>query len=80
MSIAANKVHGIRAALCCDTYYAKRARLHNNANIMCLGAERSEADVKDILDIFFNTQFEGGRHQVRLDKLHQIENDVPVSD
>ena len=80
MSIAANKVHGIRAALCCDTFYAKRARLHNNANIMCLGAERSEADVKDILDIFFNTQFEGGRHQVRLDKLHQIENDVPVSD
>jgi ribose 5-phosphate isomerase B len=74
MSIAANKVKGIRAALCCDTFAAQRARLHNDANIICLGAERGQEGVKDILTTFFNTQFEGGRHQRRLDKVHQMES------
>jgi ribose 5-phosphate isomerase B len=73
MSIAANKIKGIRAALCCDTFSAGRARLHNDANIICLGAERGEAGVKDILTTFFTTQFEGGRHQRRLDKIISME-------
>jgi ribose 5-phosphate isomerase B len=73
MSIAANKVKGIRAALCCDSFMAERARLHNNANILCLGAEKTR-DVSVILDSFFFSQFEGGRHQKRLDKITDIEN------
>jgi ribose 5-phosphate isomerase B len=74
MSIAANKIKGIRAALCCDVLSAKRARLHNNANIICLGSERGEAGVDRILKTFFSTQFEGGRHQRRLDKISEMEN------
>jgi ribose 5-phosphate isomerase B len=73
MSIAANKVKGIRAALCCDSFMAERARLHNNANILCLGAEKTR-DVSVILDSFFSSEFEGGRHQKRLDKIADIEN------
>ena len=76
MSIAANKVKGIRAALCCDAFAAERARLHNNANIMCLGAERGEEGVEDMLEIFFSTQFEGGRHQRRLEKLAEMEKSL----
>jgi ribose 5-phosphate isomerase B len=74
MSIAANKINGIRAALCTDSFSAERSRAHNNANILCLGAERGEAGVKEMLEVFFNTRFEGGRHQRRLDKIAQIEN------
>jgi ribose 5-phosphate isomerase B len=74
MSIAANKVKGIRAALCCDAFSAQRARSHNDANVICLGAERGEAGVKEILETFLSTQFEGGRHQRRLEKMSQIEN------
>jgi ribose 5-phosphate isomerase B len=73
MSIAANKVKGIRAALCCDTFSAQRARSHNNANVICLAAERGQAGLNEILKIFFNTQFEGGRHQRRLEKISRIE-------
>jgi ribose 5-phosphate isomerase B len=73
MSIAANKVPGIRAALCCDAFAAERARLHNDANIICLGAERGEKGVKEILQTFFTTGFEGGRHQGRLDKIRHME-------
>jgi len=74
MSIAANKIKGIRAALCCDTFSAQRARLHNNANVICLGSERGESGVKDILTTFFSTGFEGGRHQPRLDKIKKMES------
>jgi len=74
MSIAANKIKGIRAALCCDTFSAERARLHNNANVICLGSERGESGVKDILTTFFSTGFEGGRHQPRLDKIKKLES------
>jgi ribose 5-phosphate isomerase B len=75
MSIAANKVNGIRAALCWDVFGAGRARAHNNSNILCLGAERGETGVIDILRTFLCTQFEGGRHQNRLNKIAQLEND-----
>ena len=68
MSIAANKVHGIRAALCGDTYSARVSRAHNNANILCLG-ERviGEHLALDIVDIWLKTGFEGGRHKRRVD-------------
>jgi len=73
VSIAANKVKGIRAALCCDTFSAGRARQHNNANILCLGADRGTDGVEAILKVFFTTQFEGGRHQRRVDKIAGME-------
>jgi ribose 5-phosphate isomerase B len=74
MSIAANKVRKIRAALCVDAFSAQRARSHNDANILCLGAERGTAVVKEILAAFLTTQFEGGRHQNRVDKMSRMEN------
>ncbi len=64
MSIAANKVKGIRAALCCDTFMAERARRHNDANVLCLGAERT-INVSEIVRTFLTTSYEGGRHQQR---------------
>ncbi len=72
MSMAANKIKGIRAALCCDAFSARRARSHNDANVICLGAERGEGGVKEMLETFLTTQFEGGRHQRRLDKMSQL--------
>ena len=70
MSIAANKVHGVRAALCADTYSARVSRAHNNANILCLG-ERviGEHLALDIVDIWLKTGFEGGRHKRRVDMI-----------
>jgi ribose 5-phosphate isomerase B len=73
VSMAANKVKGIRAALCCDIFGATRARQHNDANVLCLGAERGESGVKQIISIFLTTPFEGGRHQRRLDKMRDME-------
>jgi ribose 5-phosphate isomerase B len=73
MSIAANKVRGIRAALCCNALGAERARLHNNANILCLGVDTDEETLKAILDKFLNTAFEGGRHQRRVEKISSME-------
>ncbi|MFC1967252.1 ribose 5-phosphate isomerase B [Chloroflexota bacterium] len=74
MCIAANKVKGIRAALCHDAFGAGRARRHNNANILCLSAEEGKARVPSILEAFLTTEFEGGRHQQRLDKISAMEN------
>jgi ribose 5-phosphate isomerase B len=74
MSIAANKIKGIRAALCCDAFSARRARSHNDANVICLGAERGETGVKEMLETFLTTPFEGGRHQRRLEKMSRWEN------
>lgn len=70
MSIAANKVHGVRAALCSDTYSARVSRAHNNANILCIG-ERviGEHLALDIVDIWLKTGFEGGRHKRRVDMI-----------
>ncbi len=73
MSIAANKFQGIRAALCCDTFMATRARQHNDANVLCIGAERT-VGVPEIVRTFIETRFEGGRHQRRLDEISDIEN------
>jgi len=74
MSIAANKVKGIRAALCCGTFGADRARRHNDANVLCLGANSMEIPLAlDIVKVYLTTPFEGGRHQRRLDKIRNIE-------
>ena len=74
MSMAANKYKGIRAALCGDTYSAKYTRLHNNANVLCIGALVTGTGLaKEIADIFLSTEFEGGRHQTRVDMVMEIE-------
>ena len=70
ISIAANRHSGIRAALCHDTLTARLARQHNDANVLAMGARIIDADVaKDCLDVFLNTEFEGGRHLRRVGKL-----------
>lgn len=74
MSIAANKVDGIRAALCYDAFCATRARLHNNANVLALGTGQSDEVVREIIKNFLTTEFEGGRHTTRINKIKAIEN------
>lgn len=74
MSIAANKVKGIRAALCHDPFTAARARQHNNANILCLAAINDAELLPEIVETFLTTQFEGGRHQRRLQKIAAMES------
>jgi len=73
MSIAANKVKGIRAALCHNAFSARRARQHNDANILCLAGGEGQERAPEILEAFLSTDFEGGRHQHRLDKIKAME-------
>lgn len=74
-AMAANKVHGIRAASCQDTYTARNSRLHNNANVLTLGSRNLGVDVvKEIVKTWLETRFEGGRHKARVDKIMAIEN------
>ena len=73
MCIAANKVKGIRAALCHNAFSAQRARLHNDAQICCLAAEEGRARVPAIIETFLTAEFEGGRHQERLNKIKETE-------
>ena len=73
MCISANKVKGIRAAQCYDAFTAKRARLHNDAQICCLSAQEGKVRVPAILEVFLTTEFEGGRHIARLNKIKKIE-------
>lgn len=78
MSIAANKVSGIRAALCHDVFTARSARQHNDANVLCLGAAVvSQSMAEEIVQCFLTTEFEGGHHQRRLDKVRALECDQP---
>ena len=70
MSIAANKIHGIRASHCTDTYTARMTVQHNNSNILCLGERVTGAGLAlDIVDAWINAKFEGGRHQKRIDMI-----------
>jgi ribose 5-phosphate isomerase B len=72
--ISANKVDGIRAALCNDLYTARFARLHNDANVLSIGARIVAPELaREILGIWLATEFEGGRHVRRLEQLTQIE-------
>ena len=74
MTVCANKVRGIRAALCHDPFSARRARQHTNANVLCLGAWCiGEGVAREVVDAFLAGQFEGGRHSRRLEKLHALE-------
>jgi ribose 5-phosphate isomerase B len=76
MSIVANKFKGVRAALCHNVYSAKYSRLHNNANILCLGGRITAQDLtKEIVEVWFSTPFEGGRHSDRLKIIEEIENE-----
>lgn len=75
ISMAANKVRGIRAACCSDYFGAKYTRLHNNANVLCLGGRILGAgSACELVDVFLYTGFEGGRHQRRVDQITAIEN------
>ena len=75
ISIACNKVHGIRAACCSDPYSAKLSRIHNNSNILCFGSRVvGEELAKMMVDEWLNAEFEGGRHQRRIDLMMDIEN------
>ena len=75
MSMCANKHKGIRAALCSDTYSAKMTRLHNDANVLCLGARVIGSCLAiDIIDSFLSRPFEGGRHATRVDMMMEIES------
>ena len=70
VSIVANKVKGIRASLCGDTFSAKATRQHNNSNILCMGERVIGAGLAlDIVDIWLTTEYEGGRHQRRIDMM-----------
>lgn len=74
MSITANKVNGIRAAVCRSEFEARMARAHNDANVLCLGQRVTGAGIAAaITDAFIATTFEGGRHQGRLDKIRELE-------
>ena len=74
MSMAANKVRGIRAALVDDAVGACRARQHNDANVICLAARKGEAAVPGILGSFLTCEFEGGRHLRRVEKMRAMED------
>jgi len=75
MSLAANKIKGIRAAACSEHFSAKYTRLHNNSNILCLGGRVIGVGTAiELVDLFVDTEFEGGGHQTRVDKITAIES------
>lgn len=75
ISIAANKVKGIRAACCSDYFSAKLTRMHNDANALCMGGRVVGIGLAlELVDVFLDTEFEGGRHQRRIDQITDIEN------
>ena len=74
ISIAANKIKGIRACACSDAYSAKYTRLHNDANALCLGGRVVGSGLAcELVDLFLTTEFEGGRHQRRVDLITKLE-------
>lgn len=74
ISIAANKFHGVRAALCYDEYTARMSKAHNNANILALGGRTTgSATALEIVKVWLNTPFEGGRHERRIKLIEETE-------
>ena len=74
ISIAANKTPGIRAACCSDYYSAKYTRMHNDANVLCMGGRViSSGRACELVDVFLDTAYEGGRHQRRVDMLTELD-------
>jgi ribose 5-phosphate isomerase B len=79
ISIAANKVKGIRTVVCSDCYYAKLSREHNNTNILAMGARVVGVDLaKLIAEIWLTTDYEGGRHQKRVEMITALENGLDI--
>ena len=75
MAMSANKVKGIRAACCSDCFSAKYTRLHNDANVLCFGERVVGAGLaNELVEVFLTTEFEGGRHAARVDKIMKIES------
>ena len=76
MSMCANKYNGVRAAVCSDTFSARMTRVHNNANVLCMGARViGQCLAEEVLDAFLGAEFEdGGRHRERVDMMTEIEN------
>jgi ribose 5-phosphate isomerase B len=75
ISMAANKLKGIRAACCSDYYSAKYTRLHNDANVLCLGGRVMGAGLaEELVEVFISTEFVGGRHKTRVDKLNAMDD------
>lgn len=75
ISIAANKIDGIRAALCSDSYSARMAKEHNDANIITMGGRVIGVNLAyEIVDAWIEAKFLGDKHQVRVDKIHSLEN------
>ena len=75
ISIAANKVPNIRCAHCHDVFSAKATRMHNDANALCMGGRVVGVGLAlELVDVFLETEFEGGRHQRRIDQIMEIEN------
>ena len=74
ISMAANKVKGIRAAACSDYFSAKYTRLHNDANVLCLGGRViAHGLASELVNVFLTTEFEGGRHAARVEKIMKLE-------
>lgn len=77
MSMCANKIHGIRACCCSDTFSAEYTRRHNDANALCLGGRVVGPGLAcQLVDVFLDTKFEGGRHQNRIEKMMALEHVV----
>ena len=75
MAITANKVHGVRAATCNDNFSTETCRRHNDVNVLCLSGDLvGERPLDDMIQIFLDTAFEGGRHARRLEKIAALEN------
>ena len=74
ISIAANKVKGIRCALCTNEYMARMSRMHNNANMLAIGGRVTGVGLaEDMVDVWLSTEFEGGRHEIRVNKIMDME-------
>jgi len=74
MCIAANKVNGVRAVVCCDEFRARVSRTHNNANVLCLAMDLiSEQELRKMIEVWLSSEFTGGRHQRRVRKITAIE-------
>jgi len=80
MSITANKFPGVRATLAYDNYTARMSRLHNDSNILVMGGRTTSEDAAyDILETWLNTPYEGGRHDRRIKKISELENNFPIT-
>jgi len=81
MSMVANKVPRVRAALCHDTFSARRSREHNDANVLCLGEWGTEEGLaREIVEVYLSAEFEGGRHAQRLEKMRELERQNALSE